>query len=194
MRSLLILFFLFPVAVPLAAQSPAPGSEDDKMLMVRLENVNVVSRRLWENDTVRYQYNQMRYYVTTILPYLEEAVRLFSEIDERLNDPDLDKKARKAFVSAQEELVRTRFEEKIRDLNTTQGVLLVKLIARQTGLNIYQMLNDFKNPVAALKWQAWAKMNGFNLNRKYHPSDEPDLEHIMEGLGYPLPVFYARNE
>ncbi len=194
MRSLLILFFLFPVAVPLAAQSPAPGAEDDKMLMVRLENVNVVSRRLWENDTVRYQYNQMRYYVTTILPYLEEAVRLFSEIDERLNDPDLDKKARKAFVSEQEELVRTRFEEKIRDLNTTQGVLLVKLIARQTGLNIYQILNDFKNPVAALKWQAWAKVNGFNLNRKYHPSDEPDLEHIMEGLGYPLPVFYAKNE
>lgn len=181
-------------AVPLPAQSPASGAEGDNVLMVRLENVNVVSSRLWENDTVRYRYNQMRYYVTTILPYLDEAVRLFSEIDEKLNDPDLDRKTRRAFINAQEERVRTRFEEKIRDLNTTQGVLLVKLIARETGLNIYGMLSDFKNPVAALKWQAWAKVNGFNLNRKYHPSDEPDLEQIMEGLGYPLPVFYARHE
>jgi hypothetical protein len=172
--------------------APARAQQDpDAMLMVQLEKVDVTSTRLWANDTVRYRYNQMRYYVTTILPYLEEATILFREIDARLQDPDLGKKERKAFIASREELVRTRFEEKIRDLNTTQGVLLVKLITRQTGVNLYEIISDFKSPVAALKWQAWAKVNGFNLNRKYHPEEEQDLESIMEGLGYPLPAFYA---
>jgi hypothetical protein len=192
MRWLFVLF-LFSVVGTSSAQTPV-ASDDEKTLMVRLENVNVVSSRIWDNDTVRYRYNQMRYYVTTILPYLNEAVQLFSEIDAKLHDPNLDRQSRKAFIKEKETLVRTRFEDQIRDLNTTQGVLLMKLIARQTGLNLYEMLSEFKSPIAAMKWQTWAKINGFNLNRKYHPHDEPDLEHIMDGLGYPLPVFYAKND
>jgi hypothetical protein len=42
-----------------------------------------------------------------------------------------------------------------------------------------------------MKWQAWARLHGFNLARKYHPEEEPDLERIMRNLGYPLPRFYG---
>ena len=69
--------------------------------------------------------------------------------------------------------------------------MLIKLVARQTDLNIYHQLADFKGTLPAMKWQAWARMHSFNLNRKYHPEEEPDLEHIMRSLGYPLPAFYG---
>lgn len=188
-------FLLLTLFSGFAVQAQLPdGRESDRQILVQLETVNVVSQRNWENDTVRYRYNQMRHYVISILPYLDEAVKLFSEIDEYLNTEELDRRSRKEFVREKEELVRTRFEDQIRDLNTTQGVLLVKLIARQTGLNIYEILSEFKNPITAMKWQTWAKINGFNINRRYHPLDEPDLEQIMDGLGYPLPVFYARQD
>ncbi len=188
-------FLLLTLFSGFAAQAQLPDErESDRQILVQLETVNVVSQRNWENDTVRYRYNQMRHYVISILPYLDEAVKLFSEIDEYLNTEELDRRSRKEFVREKEELVRTRFEDQIRDLNTTQGVLLVKLIARQTGLNIYEILSEFKNPITAMKWQTWAKINGFNINRRYHPLDEPDLEQIMDGLGYPLPVFYARQD
>jgi hypothetical protein len=184
---LLIILFLLP---PVPGHTQPGWAAGDTLMLVRLENVDVKAQRRWENDTLRYRYNQMRYYVTTILPYLNEARILFSEIDAKLHEPGLSKRERKAFIHEREDLVRSRFEDKIKELNTTQGVLLMKLIARETGLNIYEMLSDFKNPVAAMKWQAWAKLNGFNLNRKYHPEEEGQLEHIMEGLGYPLPLFY----
>src|SRR5690606_25028805 len=142
MRSSLLFLFLLLLSAPARAQQ-----DPDAMLMVQLEKVDVTSTRLWANDTVRYRYNQMRYYVTTILPYLEEATNLFREIGARLQEPGLGKKERKAFIASREELVRTRFEEKIRDRNTTQGVLLVKLITRQTGVNLYEIISDFKSPV-----------------------------------------------
>jgi hypothetical protein len=161
----------------------------DTIYRVSLHNQDVNSTRKWQNDTVRYRYNQMKYYVTTILPYLKEATELFNEISTRL--PALSGKARRDYVREKEDAVRIRFEEKIKTLNETQGVLLIKLAARQTGLNIYQQLSEFKGTIAALKWQTWARFHGFNLNRKYHPEDEPDLERIMRSLGYPLPPYYG---
>jgi hypothetical protein len=173
----------------LPAYSQEPDA--DTIYHVTLRNQDVNSTRKWANDTVRYHYNQLRYYVTTVLPYVEEATALFNELHTRLSDPSLVGKARREYIRQKEDIVRTRFEDKIRSLNETQGVLLIKLAARQTGFNIYEQLSDFKGSIAAMKWQLWARVHGFNLNRRYHPEEEPTLEHIMRHLGYPLPAFYA---
>lgn len=186
---LLTLFFVCTVHY-----SRGQGDEaNDTIYHVELKNHDVNASRRWPNDTVRYHYNQMKYYVKTILPYLDEAVTLFNELHTKLSDPEMNGRARREYIRGKEATVRSRFEDRIKTLNETQGVLLIKLTARQTGFNIYQQLADFKGPLPAMKWQAWAKIHGFNLNRKYHPPEEPDLEHIMRNLGYPLPPFYEEN-
>ena len=182
---------LTTILIALSLSSPAQniaGNAADTIYAIQLKPVSVKTK--WLNDTDRYHYNQMKYYVTTILPYLNAASKLFTEVTDRLQKDDLSGRARKAFIRTTEEEMRTQFEDKIRTLNVTQGALLVKLIARQTDVNIYEMLQEFRNPFVALKWQAWARMNGMNLDRKYHPEEERDLENIMEELGYPLPAGY----
>jgi hypothetical protein len=189
MKWQLLLMLLLSISI-----RPVCGQElPDTVYHVTLGNQDVNSTRLWANDTARYRYNQMRYYITTILPYVEEATALFNELHTRLNDPALLGKARREYIRQKEAVVRTRFEDKIKSLNETQGVLLIKLAARQTGFNIYEQLSEFKGTIAAMKWQLWSRVHGFNLNRKYHPEEEPDLERIMRHLGYPLPPFYATN-
>lgn len=153
-----------------------------------LPEVKVTAQFL--NDTDRYRYNQMKFYVTTILPYLDAATKVFKEINAKVNEEGVSRKERKQFVHSREEEMRSSFEEKVKQLNVTQGTLLVKLIARQTEVNLYNILHEFKNPLTAVKWQAWARLNGMNLDRKYQPDEEKDLENIMEELGYPLPVGY----
>lgn len=165
----------------------------DTMFTATLPQVDITDERKWANDTLRYRYNQMRYYVISILPYLNAATKLFNEINTKFEAPGLSHKDKKRFVSAKEDEMRTKFEDKVKDLNVTQGILLIKLIARQTGLNIYKIIGDFKNPFEAIKWQTWAKLNGHNLNQLYDPTKEPNLEHIMQGLGYPLPAFYSNG-
>lgn len=186
---LLFAFFTF------SAYTRATGqSRPDTLYTIRMNQVDIHGQRKWANDTVRYHYNQMKYYVTTILPYLDAATQLFNEVNTKLSDDNLGRKERKAFIKNKEVEMRTRFEDKIDTLNVTQGTLLIKLIARQTGLNVYKMLNEFKNPLVALKWQTWARLNGINLNSRYAPEKEPDLEQIMESLNYPLPPFYKTGQ
>ncbi|MBL7682834.1 MAG: DUF4294 domain-containing protein [Flavipsychrobacter sp.] len=166
----------------------------DTMLLVNLPNVNINTQRNWSNDTIRYQYNQMKYYVTTILPYLNAASSIMEELNQKEQNPNISKRERKAFVNTKEDEIRRRFENEISALNETQGVLLVKLIARQSGANIYSKMEAYKNALYAMRWQAWARFHGFNLNKKYDPFEEPMLEHIMQSLGYPLPAKYGDYE
>lgn len=166
----------------------------DTALSFRLPTVTVEAKRNWENDTVRYRYNQMKYYVTTILPYLNAATAMMNELNKKEQDHNISKRQRKEFVNLKEDEIRHRFETEISRLNETQGVLLVKLIARQSGENIYSKMEEYKNTFYALKWQAWARLHGFNLNKRYDPYDEPMLEHIMQSLGYELPAKYGDYE
>lgn len=158
--------------------------------MVKLPNQQVNSTREWENDTVRYRYNQMRFYVTTVLPYVEAATALFLDMDQKKKS-GMSKKEFKQYVAGKEEEMRLHFEDQIKNLNETQGVLMIKLIARQTELNLYDMLRDVKGGFNATRYQLWAKLHGFNLAKRYDPSGNPDLERIMYNLGYPLPAGYA---
>lgn len=187
MKHLIVLILLL-----LCGRHSAPAQ--DTLWTSRLDTVHVSAMRSWENDTVRYRYNQMKYYVKTILPYLNAATATFKELDQTLASNSMSKKERRQYINAKEDLVRQQFEEEVKQLNETQGVYLVKLITRQTGANIYHILQEFKNPMVAIKWQAWARLHGFNLNKKYNPDDEPWLEDIMEDLGYPLPEGYNDGE
>lgn len=191
MRATLLLCFLIICVsyTPLLAQR-----QNDTILMVRLKEVQIKGTRNWGNDTLRYQFNQTRYYVQTILPYLDAATRLFKDLDAKTKEPGVSKKERRNFIATKEDEVRNQFENKVKGLNETQGVLLVKLIARQTGANIYSMLDEFKNPLTAIKWQAWSRLHGFNINKRYNPDDEILLEQVMMSLDYPLPDFYEHKE
>lgn len=48
---------------------------------VQLNEAVVVDSRVFKNDTLRYNYNQMKHYVKLILPYLDVAVKMFNDID-----------------------------------------------------------------------------------------------------------------
>ncbi len=185
-----VLILLFTCSGAAQAQSNESAVvQPDTFYNVQLKEFNVKAK--WKNDTDRYHYNQMKFYVKSILPYMNAATKLFTEVNAKLEDPELSRKERKQYISTKEDEMRTNFEDKVSSLNVTQGVLLIKLIARQTNVNIYQMLREFKNPITAIKWQTWARFNGLNLDRKYHPEEEANLENIMDELGYPLPGSYA---
>jgi hypothetical protein len=182
-RILLALLLLSPFIA--GAQDTSKYMNDSAFM---LPEAKVIAQ--WLNDTDRSRYNQMKFYVTTILPYLDASTQLFKDVNVKVNEQGVSRKERRKYVNSREDEMRTKFEDKIKQLNVTQGTLLVKLICRQTELNLYKILQEFKNPLTAVKWQTWARLNGLNLDRRYNPKEEKDLENIMEELGYPLPSSY----
>lgn len=182
MKFFLLCIFCF-VGTMASSQQIFPTANDKKPdYSIELNEVTIVDHRQFKNDTDRYHYNQMKYYVKTILPYLNEAVTLFGDIEQAT--ASMSKRERKQYIRSKEKEIKTKFEDPLSKLNITQGKYLVKLIHRQLSVNCYDILKDLKNPVKAAYYQSWARFNGINLNENYDPHQEADLERIMKALGY----------
>lgn len=178
---MMCLFSLMSVAS--FSQQIFPTSNDnDPGAPIELNEVTIMDHRQFRNDTDRYNYNQMKYYVKTILPYLNQAVTLFGEIEQ--TTASMNKRDRRKYIRSREQEIKSKFQEPLSNLNITQGRYLVKLIHRQLSFNCYDIVRDLKNPITAAYYQSWARLNGINLNEDYDPHKEADLERIMKSLGY----------
>lgn len=181
-RALLLASLFASISVEAQQLFPTISKDTSAQYHVQLNEAVIVDTRIFLNDTLRYNYNQMKYYVTTIMPYVNAASKMFNEIDQ--NTDGMSRRARKQYIKSREEEIKLNFEDKLKQLNITQGRYLVKLINRQCKSNCYDIVRELKNPITAAYYQSWAKLNGINLNRDYLPEDEPDLERIMKSLGY----------
>jgi hypothetical protein len=150
--------------------------------MVELNEEKIVSTRIFANDTMRYNYNQMKHYVKMVLPYALVAVKTFHEID--MATQNMNRKNKRKYIKSREQEVKANFEDKLSSLNITQGRLLVKIINRQLNTNCYDIVKELKNPITAAYYLSWARLNGIRLNENYDPEKEGNLEQIMLSLGY----------
>ena len=77
----------------------------------------------------------------------------------------------------------TEFEKDVRHLTVTQGIILVKLIDRETGRTSYQVIKELKGGFTAFFWQGIARIFGNNLKTEYDPADQDKvMEDIVLGI------------
>lgn len=186
MKKLLLLGILFIIGFKISAQQLFPtyqkeqqGSMDGR---IELNEAVIVASQMFTNDTDRYHYNQLKYYIKTVIPYVNASVKIFNEINTETNF--MNKRNRKKYIKTREKEIKENFEDKLASLNITQGRLLVKLINRQLSTNCYDIIKELKNPITAVYYQSWAKLNGINLNEHYNPEENHDIERAMRSLGY----------
>src|SRR5215217_9553505 len=139
MKKLLILAILIAIRAGVHAQTdgmllPLVIVGSDTFPTCMLQEVVVVSKRVFKDQIEQYRYNQLRQNIIVVYPYAKEAGTMFSEINEQLEAMDK-KKERKRFVKQKEDELDALYENSLKNLTVTQGDLLVKLIARETGMS-----------------------------------------------------------
>lgn len=186
MKKLILFLLTLVFASDITAQQLFPIYRDPTKkgaeYMVQLDEITIVDKRIFENDLERYKYNQMRHYVEIIEPYLDEAVKMFYEIDHDL--ATLNGRNRRNYIKSKEKEVKAKFEDRLRDLNRTQGKYLVKAINRNLGKSCYHIIKEFKNPISAAYYRSSAALYGIDLDEEYEPEQNTDFERIMKKLGY----------
>jgi hypothetical protein len=175
---------LFCFTAQVNAQQLFPAYKDvegDTVRVIQLNEVVKVSPMYFANDTARYQYNQYKYYVKSVLPYANKAVALFNNIDSVTKN--MNNSERRKYVRSREKEIKTEFEDQLKKLNITQGRILVKLINKKANRTCFNIISYLHNPIKANSYQAWAKVNGMDLNEDYDPKKNPELERILKKLG-----------
>jgi len=188
------LIFLLPLTTQTNAQADTinyhyPGYKyplvygSDTLPMMILPDVNIY-------DVNKYNYLQSRRYrrliynVKKAYPYAIIANNRLKALDRKLAQIE-SKKERKAYLKEQEKKIMEQFEDELKRLTIRQGIILVKLIDRETGNTSYEVIKDIRGGFTAFFWQGIARLFGNDLKMQYDPEgNDKTVEDIIMAIEY----------
>lgn len=146
----------------------------DTIPMVQLPEVSVYALRVFEGKRDIRNIQRMIYHVKKAYPYAKLAGIKLHEYEDILSQTRSDSERRKIMRQAEKEL-NDQFGEDLKDLTFTQGKILLKLIDRETGDISYNLVKDLRGGFAAVFYQGFARLWGYNLKSHYDPKGEDEL-------------------
>jgi hypothetical protein len=152
----------------------------DTLPIIDLAPVAFFAPRIFKNRADENRYRRLVNNVKRVYPYARLAGIKFNEYNELLISLPTEAQRRRAMRQAENEL-RAQFEEDLKRLTFTQGLILIKLVDRQTSHTSYDVVKEFRGMVSAVFWQGLGRIFGFNLKTEYDPQGEDRLiEEIVQ--------------
>jgi len=155
---------------------------NDTIPMIELPEIKVYERKDYDYLFLKRKYRRLIHNVKKAYPYAKIAGVELKELDRQLATLK-NQKEQKAYVKEAEKMIMDKFEKEVKRLTITQGIILVKLIDRETGITSYEVIKDLKGGITAFFWQGIARIFGNNLKAEYDPADEDKIiEDIVRGI------------
>jgi hypothetical protein len=107
------------------------------------------------------------------------AARKLDEYDKLLAKiPDT--KEQKRLMKVAEKELKKDFSKEIENLTFSQGIILLKLVDRETSKTTYQIVDELRGSFRAFFYQAIAKLFKYDLKAKYDPNGKDrEIEKIV---------------
>ncbi len=141
----------------------------------------VIAEKRTSNFKEYWRWLRLKYDVMKVYPYAIAAAALYNEIEDSLAKLKT-KRQRKRYLKSLEKRLREEFEEPLKNLTIRQGKILVKLIQRETGKTLYEILKEYKSGFSAVYWQSLGSFLGYDLKTVYDPELDKDLDFILRSL------------
>lgn len=152
--------------------------EGDTLILVDLDNVNVTAMRKFSSDEEYRKYQRIRQYAAKVYPYAKEAIRIFRELE--YASAHMTKKEKKNKIAELEEQLTKEFEEPLKNLTKLQGKILIKMIEKETGQPIYNLIKDLKGGFKAFYWNAFSKLYSYDLKEGYNKGQYTLLDAVLQ--------------
>jgi hypothetical protein len=130
-----------------------------------------------------------RAYLRKVYPYALRISHLVEQIEIQVAEINRNAK-RKQYIKDMETMLKDQFTEDVKNLTRIQGQMLTKLVHRETGQTIYDLVRKYKNGFSAGWWNLLGKFYDQDLKMKYDPSGiDSEIEQYVQYLDF----IYQRN-
>jgi hypothetical protein len=120
--------------------------------------------------------------VKKVYPYAMLASYLYEDYMVQTHDFE-NNRDRKKYLKEEEKALKQKFEGKIREITVQEGIILVKIIDRQTSQTSYEVIKEIKGGGSALLWQGVARIFNSSLKHQYEPNgDDWMIEEIVQRI------------
>ncbi len=184
-KKLLIILLLLPLAFH--AQKKEKKEELDDFYIIRndsltipLDEVVVVDKRSFATDKERRYYFWYYKKVHRAYPFATLASDKLTEINKELEGIK-SKRKRKKHIKKIQKYMEGEFADQLKKLTRTEGRILIKLVHRQTGETMFELIKEYRSGWQAFWYNSTAKMFKLSLKKEYHP-EEFALDFIVEDI------------
>lgn len=150
----------------------------DTLLYSQLPAVTIYG---FTNPQREKQFSKLRADVIKVYPYAKLGASLLNSYHDSIQLAKSDKEVQR-FYKLVEIQLKQQYGNEIAKLNKRQGLLLIKLIDRETNQTAYNIVSNSRNIIVASAYQGIARLWGYNLKTQYDPITESDIESIIKEI------------
>ncbi|MGI9530061.1 DUF4294 domain-containing protein [Lutimonas sp.] len=149
-------------------------------LTIPLDEVLVLDRREFKSKKERRYYYWYYKKVQKAYPFAKMASDTLLHINQELEGIKSNRKRKKKIKNIQA-YMEGEFSEQLKKLTKTEGRILIKLIHRQTGETMYELIKEYRSGWKAFWYNSTANMFRLSLKKEYLPAEE-GLDFIVEDI------------
>ena len=164
-------------ASPLVGQLVIAG---DTIPWTVLDEVLFVPKPTLNDFQARRNYYLLTKKVRRVYPFVREAALRMDSVKMALEGIDRRRKRRK-YTKQYQKYLEEKFEPELRKLTRSEGQILSKLIYRETGLPVYEIIKTYRNGFSARFWSMTAWWYDIDLKRPYDPVNDPE-DQLIENI------------
>ncbi len=151
----------------------------DTIPFIRLREIVIMPPKVFKSKREARRYRRLARKIKKVLPYAKIAKRKLIEIETEVSKMNNQREIKK-FINEKDKELKAEFEGQLREFTVSEGLLLIKLIDRETGDTSYSLIQDLKGNFTAFMWQSVARLFGSNLKAEYDPEgDDKLIEEIV---------------
>ena len=161
---------------------PAVIVDGDTIACITTRPVIVVGFRSNRSKQEKKRYTKLVRNVMKVYPYAKIAAQRLKEYDEMLAMIP-NKNQQQLAMKSVEKQIRQEFQKDIEHMTYSQGIILIKLIDRETSKTSYKIIYEFRGKMRAFFYQSIAKMFKYDLKTEYDPGgSDKEIEKIVQLL------------
>ena len=144
--------------------------QGDTVFMETLDPVWIIpkGRKMKSGDWRRYY--KLVYNFNKVYPYALVGRKMMAQVDSTLAADASKHRERNRHINDVEKELFRLFEKDIRHMTVTQGLVLMRLVDRECGMNAYEIIKTYESGFAANFWQLVARLFSQNLKTRYNPA------------------------
>lgn len=174
-----VLFLLLLLAAgPAAAQQEPPKGhytfatvlDGDTIPLIHIREVNVYASGMLLTQKEINNNKKLIRNVRLMLPYAQEGRRRLDALEYEI--ALLPKKQRREAIKLAEKQLLADYKDEISNYTFSQGLVLIKLIDRETNRTAYKIVGELRGSLRAGLYQTLAKLFGYNLKDAFDPQHD----------------------
>ncbi|WP_459212440.1 DUF4294 domain-containing protein [Aquimarina rhabdastrellae] len=149
---------------------------------IGLDEVIILGKLHFKDKYERRRYLILRRKTRKVYPYAKLAADRLTKLNERL-EKIKSKGARRRYIKRVQKYIEGEFTAELKKMTRTEGQILVKLVHRQTGKTMFDLVKQYRSGWSAFWYNSTASLFDISLKRKYNPLEiEEDywIEDILQ--------------